>query len=117
MRNSAVLNHRCRTIVKRRGVTGCDATVLIEGWFEFGQRLDGGICPGLLIGIEQQGIAFALRDGYGCDFRLEATALDSGRRALLGLRGEGVLFLPGQFVAGHEVFCGDTHMFLREGIS
>lgn len=81
-----------------------------------GQGLDGGAGARLLVGIEAQRLALALRDLDRRDLVAEAPALDGGDGLLLRSGGEGVLLLAGQAVLLRQVLGGDAHVVVVEGV-
>ncbi|CRP52210.1 hypothetical protein PAERUG_P5_London_26_VIM_2_01_09_02983 [Pseudomonas aeruginosa] len=108
--------YRGGAVVEAGGVAGGDAAVLPEGRLELGQGLDGGAGARLLVGIEAQRLALALRDLDRRDLVAEAPALDGGDGLLLRSGGEGVLLLAGQAVLLRQVLGGDAHVVVVEGV-
>ncbi len=64
----------------------------------------------MLVGVEDLGIALALRDLHGDDLRLELARRAGGRGAHLALEGEFVLHLSCDSIAFGHVLCRDAHV-------
>ncbi len=75
--------YRRGAVVEAGGIAGGNRAILLERRLEFGQRLGGRAGSRLLVGVEAQWLAFALRNLDGRDFVLEAPGLDGCDSLLL----------------------------------
>ena len=70
-------NHRSRSVVHAARVAGSDRSAAPDDWLEARECLEIGQSR-MFVGIDHDGIAFALRDGDGHNFGGEAAALLGG---------------------------------------
>src|SRR3546814_12088941 len=74
-------------------VFSSDVAGLVEGGTQAGQRLDGGLAADALVGVEDHGVALALRDLDLDDLVVEQAVLRGAGRTLVRLGGDLVLRL------------------------
>src|SRR5207237_7815666 len=94
---------------------GGDAPVLLEGRLQHAERRDGGVRANRLVAIDDEFVAFLLRDRDRQDFVLEGAALGRARRFLMTLGRVVVLRRAADFVVLGDDFAGVSHVALLEG--
>ena len=98
----------------RAGPRG-DGAVLFEDRGEFGEGLEGGVLPGDLVGIEDDGPFFPVLYFHRHDLGGEAPFLNCGHGLSVAAKGIFVLLFPGDGVLLVEDFRRGTHEHSRQG--
>ena len=105
-----------RAVVKGRRIAGGDGSILFEGATKLAQAVRGYASTRVFVRVDDQRIALALRNSDGDNLALEVTRVDRGGRLLLGRGSKLILFFTGDAVLLHNVFRGDTHVVVIEGV-
>ena len=104
-----------RAVIRSRSVACRHRAVFLERRLQFRQRFQRSVLAGRFVVLDDQGVAFFLRNFEGQNLRFEEAGLARANGFLVAFHCKSVLFFAGDFVLLCDQLAGHAHMkiFIR----
>src|SRR6266571_1715075 len=103
-------DERRRAVVRAGSIAGRHRAIFLERGFQLGQRFQRRVFARRLVVLDDDGLAFFLRNFDGQNLRLEEAGLPGAHSLLVTFDGEAILLLPRDAVFFGDQFTGHAHM-------